>query len=225
MSDIVRVRLEEDVRPGMRLGRAIHHDPRSRAYAVEAAPLSALRSVRHRRLVPPYQQGDTGSCTGNACAGVLSTRPYRHRFGQPTARRIYSAATQLDPFAGSWPPVDTGSDGLSVAKVAVARGWATGYDHAFSLEAALTALQTSAVMVGIAWRSGLDTPDPDGFARYVGRVRGGHEFVADEVDINRRVVGCTQSWGPRWGAAGRFYLSFDDLGTALDDQGDVTVLR
>lgn len=223
MTDVRRI--EEDPRPGMRLGRHVRHDPRSRAYAIEAAPLATLKTVRHKRLVKPYDQGDTGSCTGNACAGVLSTAPWRHRFGERTARSIYSAATKLDGLSGSWPPDDTGSDGLSVAKVAVAKGWAAGYGHAFSLDAALTALQTSAVLVGITWLTGCDRPDASGLVAYKGTVRGGHEIEADEVDVDRRLVGFTNSWGTGWGASGRFYLSWDDFGLALADYGDVTVLR
>ena len=43
--------------------------------------------------------------------------------------------------------------------------------------------------------------------------------------MDQRLVGFTNSWGPDWSVKGRFFMSWDDCGTALADQGDVTVLR
>jgi hypothetical protein len=224
VTELFERRLVEGPRPGMRLGRHVLHDPRSRRFAVDAAPVSSLVSVRHRRMVKPFDQGDLGSCTGNACAGVLSTQPFTHRFSEYTAVKIYSAATALDPYPGTYPPEDTGSDGLSVAQVAKKRGWCSSYNHAFSLEAALTALQTSAVLVGITWLSGCDRPNSSGVVQYNGTVRGGHEIEMDEIDVDQRLVGFTNSWGSHWGVGGRFYMSWADLSTALSDDGDVTQL-
>jgi len=216
-------RIPEKPGPG-RLGRHVRHDPASRAFAVEAAPTSTLVSVVHKRRVPPYDQGNLGSCVGNATAGILSTAPFRHSFHERTAVRIYSAATKLDAYPGDYPPDDTGTDGLAGAAVAKAKGWCSAYLHAFSLEAALTALQTSAVMVGMAWLTGCDKPDGTGLIRYTGTVRGGHEICADSINVKDRLVGFTNSWGTSFGAAGRFYMTWDDLGLALADQGDVTQL-
>ena len=40
---------------------------------------------------------------------------------------IYSDATKIDTAAGSYPPTDTGSDGVSVAAVATKRGLVSGF--------------------------------------------------------------------------------------------------
>lgn len=215
--------LPETFIQGKSLGRHIHHDERSRAFAV--TPQSTpLKSVRHKRLTPIFDQGQIGSCTGNACAGALSTAPFTHRFKESTALRIYEAATAIDDVPGQYPPDDTGSDGLSVAKVAKANGWISSYQHCFSLDAVLTALQTGPVLLGVSWRSGFDNPTPDGQMPYSGVVRGGHEIVADEIDVERKRVWITNSWGYPWALHGRAWWPWDVLAKILADRGDATVL-
>jgi hypothetical protein len=226
-------------RPGAgRLGRHVEHDERSRAFAVQPArDVTKLVSVRHRRRVGIYDQGapvryrgatypdGLGSCVANAGAGVLSTAPFTHRFHEATAVRFYARVTAADEFPGAWPPDDTGSSGLAFAKLARTLGLIDRYDHAFSLEATLTAMQTRAVMLGLTWRTGADQPDPDGRIHpLTGDVRGGHEIVADELDVENRRVWLTQSWGLGYGLRGRCWVSWDDLGAWLADDGDATVL-
>jgi hypothetical protein len=221
-----------------RLGRHVRHDPRSLAYQVAAKPLGDLTSVRHQRFIPVLDQGSTGSCTGNATIGAVGTGDlFTALAGNPgcpsetdaakdeeQAVALYSEATHLDDVFGTYPPDDTGSSGLAVAKAAKNAGLISGYEHATSLEAALTALETRAVITGVNWYEGMDSPDDSGLVRVTGQVRGGHEFVLDELDTANRLVGATQSWGLGFGLSGRFYLSWDDFGRLLDEDGDVTAL-
>lgn len=224
--------------PGKRLGRHVRHDPRSLRYQVDARSLGTLKSVRHARQIPVLDQGELGSCTGNAAEGVLGTSPFYEAIpttvlGRPTgnaqvdedqAIALYSAATTLDDYAGGYPPDDTGSDGLSVAKAAKAAGLISGYKHATSLEAALTALEAAPVIVGINWYDSFDYPLPSGFMTITdgAQVRGGHEICLDELDVENRRVWFTNSWGTGWGVEGRACLDWDDFGRLLDEQGDVT---
>lgn len=214
---------------GGALGRNIDHDPRSRAFAHKASG-RALVSVKHTRRIPILNQGDLGSCTGNAATGALGTDPV-FRGLQPAdgplveafAVGIYSDATKVDEYAGTYPPTDTGSSGLAVGKVCKARGYISGYRHAFSVDDALDALQDGPVLTGVSWHTGMDSPTETGLVSIAGAVRGGHEFVADSYDADLKLVGFSNSWGDQWGAAGRFYMHADDWGTLLDDHGDVTV--
>lgn len=219
-----------------RLGRHVRHDPRSLAYLYPAHEVTGLASVRHERHIPVLDQGDLGSCTGNAAEGAcgtamlydaipasLATRPTGDADGDETqAVALYSAATRLDSYRGTYPPTDTGSDGLSVAKATKAAGLISGYTHATSLDAALKALSQQPVITGVNWYEGMDTPDTDGLVRVTGQVRGGHEFVLDELDVEGKRVGFTNSWGTGWGLDGRAYIGWDDFGRLLDEQGDVT---
>lgn len=215
------------------LGRHVHHDPRSRGFAVQAAPAQQLRTTRHTRLVPVYDQGNTGSCTGNALAGALSTRPFTHRYkSERTAVQFYSAATMIDPFDGSFPPDDTGSDGLSVCKVAKARGLISSYQHAFGLMPALTALVNGPILIGVNWYDSFDQPDADGLVRFTpgAQIRGGHEMEVagllletdGDVKGTDRIT-IPQSWGPGFGVNGWIQMEIATLERLLSEQGDVAV--
>jgi hypothetical protein len=231
-------RIEEHAVPGRRLGRHVRHDPRSLRYQVEARALGDLTSVRHHRYVPVLDQGDVGSCTGNAALGAIGTGALFEALAgntlQPSttdaeqdeqrALALYSAATRLDDYDGSYPPVDTGSDGLSVAKAAQALGLISGYQHATSLEAALTALAAQPVITGINWYDSFDYPLPSGFMTITdgAQVRGGHEVCLDELDVENERVWFTNSWSTGWGVDGRACLGWDDFGRLLSEDGDVT---
>ena len=221
-----------------RLGRHVRHDPRSLSYQVTAKSLGDLKSVKHRRYVPVLDQGDTGSCTGNAALGAVGTGDlFTALAGNPgcpsetdadkdelEAVALYSAATKLDDVFGTYPPDDTGSSGLAVAKAAKAKGLISGYTHATSLEAALTALETRAVITGVSWYDSFDTPDDNGLIRIAkgASVRGGHEFVLDEIDVDNQLVWFTNSWSESWGVSGRACLPWGDFEQLLDEDGDVT---
>src|SRR3954452_8283424 len=79
---------------------------------------------------------------------------------------------------GEFPPDDVGSSRLGVAKAAKALGYISAYHHAFGLEHALAALTLGPVVVGFDWLERCDEPDKDGFVRYEGRSRCGHEVEA-----------------------------------------------
>lgn len=217
-------------------GRHINHDPQSRRYRYTPRATTTLRSVRHRRYAPILDQGTLGSCTGHAALGALSTgRMYDaiQVSGKPMpywtremAETIYARATAIDPFQGTFPPDDTGSDGLSVAKILTADGYASGYQHTFSADEDLAALMDGPLMLGTWWYSTMSSPDPDGnvtIGAYARRV-GGHEFVADELDVERERIGCTNSWGTGWGKGGRFYLPFAVWRRLRREDADVVVL-
>jgi hypothetical protein len=222
--------------PGKPLGRHVHHDPRSRAYAY-VPRAGAYVSAKHVRHIPVLDQKALGSCTGNACEGAIGTSglfdalPDMLRLSttdavanEAAAVVLYSRATQLDGIPGSYPPNDTGSDGLSVAKAAKEQGLISGYLHAFSLDAALRALEQQPIIVGIDWYSGFDDPDAAGLVQISGGVRGGHEIVFDEIDAAKKLVWFTNSWGTSWGVNGRACMSFKTFGKLLKRDGDATIL-
>lgn len=214
-----------------RLGRHVLHDSRSLRFRVKPRRVEELKSVRHEILIPILDQGELGSCTGNAATNVLASKPFVATHGLPLdvldelfAVGVYAQATKLDPWPGEWEPDDTGSDGLSVAKALVDRGLVSGFRHALGLEACLTALAERPVMIGTTWRAGMYDVSSTGRIRPTGAAQGGHEYCLDELDVERGRVWMRNSWGASWGVQGRAWLSWADLETLLDDFGDVTVL-
>ncbi len=218
-----------------RLGRHVRHDPRSWSFSFAAEDVGTLSSVRHQSQIPTLNQGELGSCTGNAATKCLSYDPFwgeaevkgvlgsDSTANETFAVGVYSEATKLDEFPGAYPPQDTGSDGLSVAKVLKSRGLISGYQHAFSLEALLSALAKQPVIVGTEWRKDMFDPATDGKQTITGAAAGGHEYCLDELDVENQRVWMQNSWGEEWGVKGRAYFSWDDMRTLLAASGDCTI--
>lgn len=216
-----------------RLGRHVLHDSESRRYPYRAARNVELRAVRHQRHVPIFDQGMLGSCVPNAALGALATgrlfqsymalpgRPYT--LDEPGAVQAYRDVTRMDPWPGAWEPDDTGSDGLSVAKLLTSEGALAGYQHTFTLADALAALMDQPLITGTVWLDGMFDPGGEGLVTPSGVEAGGHEYVVDEYDPVRGWVGFSNSWSPSWGVAGRFYMEAEKYGALLDRDGDVTV--
>ena len=211
-----------------RLGRHIEHDERSKGFAI-ARLATAPKSVSFERHCAPYDQGELGSCTGNAMAGVLMSDPFwkdGRLLTESDAVRLYSEATHLDNIQGSYPPQDTGSSGLGVAKAAKKEGWIKGYEHAFGLDDLIHGLSQRPGLLGIYWYTSFDTPLPSGECRLTpnASVRGGHEVQMFRLDARQKRVWCYQSWGDSWGGLhnGTFWFSFKTLERLLDQHGDAT---
>jgi hypothetical protein len=211
-----------------RLGRHIEHDERSKGFRV-AKVAGALTSAQYTRHCAPFDQGDLGSCTGNAMAGVLMTDPFwttGRLLTESDAVRLYGEATHLDSIHGAYPPEDTGSSGLAVAKAAKKEGWIPSYDHAFGLDDLLHGLAQRPGLLGIYWYTSFDTPHSTGECPLspTATVRGGHEVQMFRLDVEQKRVWCYQSWGPTWGGLGNgtFWFSFDTLTQLLAQHGDAT---
>jgi hypothetical protein len=228
MKGVIVKKLMEKVGPH-RLGRHVEHDPASRAFSAGTA---AVKTVMHKRHTPAFDQGDLGSCTGNAMAGALMTEPLwvpGRKLTEVDAVKLYESATRLDDIPGKYKPEDTGSSGLGVMKAAVKAKYITGYAHSFSLEQLLGSLTLRPGILGINWYSSFDEPRPDGECPLTPKAknRGGHEIQMFGIDVKKKRVWCFNSWGPTWGGTkkGTFYFSWKTLQRLLDEDGDATFPR
>lgn len=207
------------------LGRRVEHDPRSRGFPADRA--TRLRTVEHAHYGPVLDQGQLGSCTGNAMAQLLNCDPYvATRGGQllteADAVQLYSDATRLDPYDGEYPPADTGSSGLAAAKAARNRGLIHSYRHAFGLTHTLYAIPLRPVIIGIPWLARMFDVRADGWLDVSGDVAGGHEVCLTGLDVDAAAVTVLNSWGDGWGMAGTAWLAWADLDRLLRDDGDCT---
>lgn len=223
------------------LGRLKVHDSRSRNFAhpVEA-PVSGV-SVRHRMLAPNDDQFFTSGCVGFSGTNLLNTRPAvksRKRFntalkGLKVNRfldnndglRNYSESTKRDPFDWTYEPDDNGSSALGLMKFWKELGVISGYDWAFTFDQFLAALQKQPVLLGTWWYEGLGNPDKRGVVRKTGAQVGGHEYLANAILWNDRLIGCENSWGEDYADHGKFYVHWDDMEALIMDEGDVAVPR
>lgn len=209
------------------LGRHVDHDEASRAFAYEITAPTPTAPILWQHHGPVLDQGNLGSCTGNAMEQCLATGPlYRAGF-TPTeqqALQIYELATHLDSVPGSYPPDDTGSSGLGVCKAAKKLGLITAYKHVFGITHARQAIQTTPFCVGSEWTEGMFTPDGFGYIHPTGSVAGGHEYMAMGWDPGPDVWTFLQSWGDAWGGYhGVFRMHGPDFASLLANQGDIVV--
>jgi hypothetical protein len=222
------------------LGRRVEHDPRSLQFAHGVLPKNAIKSVDWTRRAPIFDQGQVGSCCGNAAAGLVGTDsaartglttvsitgdPNAWPVDEELAVEVYKLATTLDNITGAYPPTDTGSSGIGAAKALKKLGLATGYTHAFSIDAVKSALQTGPVMVGTVWLESMFDPTPAGNITVDRKsaVAGGHEYVISAYDASARQFRMENSWSASWGVRGSAWITEADMQWLLSQQGDVTV--
>src|SRR4051794_27982304 len=126
---ILKHRYDEHVHEGMRLGRHLELDSRSLAFLPD--PELLRKPIKPAEWVPPIptlNQGQLGSCTGNAGTyhlAELYSRSGRQGWtsialggrtlsqdstaNEQFAVELYHEATVKDGFPGDYPPDDTGS--------------------------------------------------------------------------------------------------------------------
>ncbi len=228
MADFTRI--PEIVDSEHRLGR---HISRPEGFAMRTPATVPPKTTKWVRHTPAFNQGNLGSCTGNAAAGALMTEPFYHvgrNLTEVDAVSFYSKATTFDDFPAVYPPTDCGSSGPGVAKAVASLGYISSYSHVTDLNSALGALTMAPGIFGVAWMDTFDQPQSSGEAVMTAssQVRGGHEIQAFGLDMEQRQVWFYQSWGPTWGPLGNgtFWLSFDTLDAQLSGmQSDGTFFQ
>lgn len=223
---------------GRRLGRMVEHDPESRKHAHPEMATAALKSQSWMRHCPPFDQGEIGSCTGNATTGACMTEPLYvtgRTLTETDAVKCYETATTLDTISGSYPPDDTGSSGLAACKAAKKLGWIGSYTHAFTLAAAVSALQHGPIITGLNWYTSFDAPAADGTVSVTkgATIRGGHEVevygvdvvldASGAIDLAKSKIHLWNSWGTSYGVGGAFSMTLATWARLLNEGGDVTV--
>ena len=196
-------------------------DEQSRSFLAELAP--EIHSVQHTHYGPILDQW-VGSCTGHAATQCLNTKPHHvprsPYLNDQVAMSIYSLATTLDPWAGQYPPDDTGSSVLAAAKAAQQLKLINGYRWAFGYDQMLAALMIKPVVVGTIWRQGMFSWNRYGFLDVSGSIVGGHSYLVTGYAAHARHFTILNSWGIGWGRKGKARIPAGDMRALLEDDGE-----
>lgn len=213
-----------------RLGRQVVHDPRSRNFAFRATE-TPRRDITLRAYNPrPNPNQEIGCCTGVDAAVKANTKGNRvtgRVLGMNDAVKIYSRATQLDPWPGEYPPVDSGSSGLAACKAQVEFGIIDRYEWVFSsTEGIYAALaQGRPVGVGTWWLDRMFQVDRmSGLIDCSGPRVGGHQWTifGYRKRLDAFLGWC---WWGSWGinGTGKFLIRRASLSDLLADDGDAHI--
>jgi hypothetical protein len=208
-----------------RLDRLIKFDPRSRAYPIRAT-IDARKPRSYTWSCGVWlDQGQEGACTGFAVCHEAAARPCVVSVSEDVARQVYYRARVLD----EWPGENyEGSSVLAAVKAGQERGWYDEYRWAFGLEDLKLALgYKGPAVLGVYWYEGMTNVDAAGFIRPTGQLVGGHAILANGISLKQKCVRLHNSWGKGWGRSGDCFISFDDLGVLLSQDGEacIPVLR
>lgn len=178
-------------------------------------------------------QGQTSQCVAYAWTHFVEDSPITHPETVSPASiwkpaDLYADAQRLD----EWPGSDY--DGTSVrggAKAVQARGRITSYAFGWdSNTLARWILQYGPAVAGTNWYSSMFQPiwrtDALGTRRLylnidpTSGIAGGHAFVINGVDVERRIFRMKNSWGRGWASEGRCSIDFTDMDVLLADDGE-----
>ena len=169
-------------------------------------------------------QGDTPECVGYAWAHWIEDGPITHiSESHPVISPdlIYTEAKKVD----EWPGEDY--DGTSVrgaAKYLKSTGKIKSYYWGFDLQTLInTVLTQGPVVVGTYWYTQMFYPGSNGLIKAKGSIAGGHAYVINGVDVNKKLFRIKNSWGKSWGRNGFAFISFADMTTLINKQGEICI--
>lgn len=174
---------------------------------------------------PSLDQGNTGTCVGHAWAHYSHDGPVVN--GDVDAIDLYVRATELDEWRENDPFTDRGGTvqanlqfGTSVragAKALRERGVIGSFWWAKNLTDVVHALlNVGPVVVGTDWYESMFRTDLNNAMWRAGDVVGGHAYLLNGVDTDRKMVRVKNSWGRRWGREGSAWMYVWDFEYLLD---------
>jgi len=210
-----------------RLDRIVQFDERSRGYGIRSTVSTKKRRSYTWRCDAQLDQGPDGACVGFGIAHELIARPAEVRgiTERYAKEKIYWEAQKIDEWnGGSYPggfPFYEGTSVLAGAKVAKKLGWIEEYRWAFGLEDLILGVgYNGPAVIGINWYTGMFYPDSNGYIYAKGEIAGGHCVLVNSVNVSKQRFTIHNSWGKSWGMNGECYITFDDIGRLLYEQGE-----
>jgi hypothetical protein len=169
------------------------------------------------RVLTEWDQGSTGSCTGNASDQMICTAPFPlvlSRCNEDTSRTIYENGTCVDngcsipctcssctrAFCPTTNANDTGSQGSSVFAYLIKMGWVKGNSVVNSTDGLALGLLKSSCIIGIDYGNSMMSTTANGQIKYIKSqgIAGGHELNLIAWDALNSRFWVRNSWG-KWG--------------------------
>jgi hypothetical protein len=248
MHTVITVHIPHAKNTPYALGRHYEHDERSEAFTISAPPVSP-KTIFWSDAAPILNQGSIGGCVGWTGADILNTdmfKPVRDKFNKgqyftdADGLRFYELATRCDSIPGNYPPDDTGSSGLGLAKALTKLGLIDKYEHGFGMDHLFSGIMTQPIAMGTLWTNDMFNPDSEGIV-HVGQltdsnIAGGHEWMLRGIDMERELGLARNHWAANWDTIsvpgdnfqksnGEFWIPLSDIEVLIGNNADITLLH
>jgi hypothetical protein len=214
-----------------RFDRIVQFDERSRQYPIRATISSGVSPRSYTWRCDTYlDQGAEGACVGFSMTHELLARPVTVQdVGAQFAReQVYWEAQKIDQWdGGAYPgasPFYEGTSVLAGVKMLRKLGYVEEYRWAFGLEDLILAVgYKGPAILGVNWYEGMFNPHSCGQLHVYGQLAGGHAILCKGVSVTKRTFTLHNSWGEGWGNGGDAFISWDEMGRLLDEQGEAVI--
>lgn len=173
-------------------------------------------------------QGSTTMCVAYSWLHYLEDGPVIQDAGDTTRvkplippAKLYKESQLRDPWAGEQ---YAGTTVRAAAKILKDLGLIKEYRWADNITDVVNTLLTIGPMVvGTKWSGNMSKPDTRGIIKLGGQDMGGHAYLLDGVNLDKKVIRIKNSWGREWGREGFAFISIEDMAKLLSDGGEACV--
>ena len=166
-------------------------------------------------------QRNNPHCVGYSWAHWIEDGPVEHSGPTPIISPvlIYNQAQKID----EWPGENyAGTSVRAGAKYLQSRNVIKSYYWTYDVNTlANTVFDLGPVVVGTYWYSGMFYPNKTGLIKISGGIVGGHAYVINGVDKDKKLFRIKNSWGQTWGIQGHAFISFNDMARLISMNGEV----
>jgi len=211
-----------------KLGRLIIKDSRDNKYQISSLLPKKMPGITYKYWWTNGwwgNQGQTPHCVAFSWTHWLASGPITQKSSRKggvapfDTTYLYNEAQKVDKWEGENYNGTSVRAGASILKT---NGFISGYNWAWDIDTTVNALLIlGPVVVGTWWTYDMFFPNKKGIITANGQKMGGHAYLLDGVNVNKKMIRLKNSWGRNWGKKGFAYISFDDMDKLIKDQGEV----
>jgi len=211
--------------PPYKLGRQPILDERDLQYLLPKKIQAPSSKKQHLKLWESEgwwgDQGTTPECVGYAWAHWLDDQPkhknLQHPLIPPTT--IYLGAQKLDEWKGEQYEGTSVRGGVKYLRI---KNKVSKYQWGFTLNSLIGAVfHLGPVVVGTPWYYHMFFPNKTGLIKVGGANLGGHAYLINGIDLNKKRFRIKNSWGKDWGLGGHAWIHFTDMARLIREGGEI----